>query len=88
MNRQSDIFPNQYHYFYEQGDTLLYQEHIEDLYTISKMFENRRKYREGKQKQEQEAKALQQKMNAGQNTTSRNKGGASQFYGKKYSYTK
>lgn len=88
INRQSGIFPNQYHHFYEQGDTIIYQEHIADLYTIDRMFENRRKYREGKQKQEQEAKELQQKMRQGQKTTMVNKGGASKFYGKKFTYAK
>ena len=89
MNWQSGIKPTEYHYFYDQGDTIMYQEHIEDIYTISKMFENRHKYREGQQKREAESKALQEKLKKGQKIATKNQGGASQFFGKnQYTYQK
>ena len=88
MNNQSGILPTQYHWSYEQGDTIIYPEHVADLFTLEKMWSNRKKYREGKARQEQEAKALQEKLKSGQNVTTLNQGGASAFYGKKYRYTK
>jgi hypothetical protein len=88
INKSNGIMPQNYHWSYEQGDTLIYQEHIADLNTIDRMFSNRQKYREGKKRQDEETKALQQKLRAGQNTISKNKGGGSQFYGKKFVYKK
>jgi hypothetical protein len=38
VNKQHGIMPNQYHHFYDQGDTLIYPEHIADLLTIDKMY--------------------------------------------------
>jgi hypothetical protein len=40
-NKQHGIMPNQYHHFYDQGDTLIYPEHIADLLTIDKMWDNK-----------------------------------------------
>lgn len=52
VNKQHGVMPNQYHHFYDNGDTLIYQEHIQDLIVIDKMFQNKlekeRKKQEGK----------------------------------------
>lgn len=57
VNKQHGILPNQYHYAYEQGDTLIYPEHIADLLTIDKMMTNKinndRKKEEATQKHKQ-----------------------------------
>jgi hypothetical protein len=39
--KEHDILPNQWHHFYDQGDTILYLEHIQDLLTIDKMWNNK-----------------------------------------------
>ena len=74
VNKQYGIMPNQYHYFYEQGDTLIYPEHIADLITIDKMWNE--KLKKDRQKEEQ-------KQKSGNNNPlkSKNQGGFSGFYG-------
>ena len=69
--------PNQYHYFYEQGDTLIYPEHIADLLTIDKMF----KIRLEKEQQKKEAK---KGLEGDKSKKSGNIG--SNFYGQKFVY--
>lgn len=56
VNKQHDIFPNQYHHFYEQGETLIYPEHIADLRIIDKIVFNKRKKDAEKEREEQERK--------------------------------
>jgi hypothetical protein len=77
MNKQHGIMPNQYHHFYDQGDTLIYPEHIADLITIDNIWNNKMK------KEQQKAEAKQNKNNPLKNQTKRglgnNEGG---FYGK------
>lgn len=70
-NKQYGIMPNQYHYYYNQGDTLIYPEHIADLITIDKIWNNKIK----KEQQKEEAKQ--------QNKNKNNKGVSNQggFYG-------
>lgn len=52
VNKQHGIMPNQYHHFYENGDTMIYPEHIQDLIVIDRMYTNKlekeRKKQEGK----------------------------------------
>lgn len=72
--------PNQYHHFYDQGDTLIYPEHIADLLTIDKMYNIRIE----KEHQKKEAKKGVKDLN---NNKSSNKGsGPSNFYGQKFMY--
>ena len=74
VNKQYGIMPNQYHYFYEQGDTLIYPEHIADLITIDKMWNE--KLKKDRQKEEQKQKGI------GNNPLkNKNQGGFSGFYG-------
>lgn len=39
--KQHDILPNMYHYSYNDGDTIIYLEHIRDLVIIDKMVSNK-----------------------------------------------
>ena len=71
VNKQYGIMPNQYHHFYSQGDTLIYQEHIADIITIDKMWNS--KLEKDRQKEEQKQKE--------KNNPLRNKGGVGGFYG-------
>jgi len=56
-NKQHGILPNQYHYSYEQGDTLIFPEHIQSLKLLDKIVANKheadRKKEEAKQKHKQ-----------------------------------
>lgn len=89
INKSNGILPNQYHHFYEQGDTMLFPEHIADLYTIDKMWANRLKYKEGEQKRKAETEKFKEQMKTGnQKYTTRNQGGKSNFFGQKYRYNK
>jgi hypothetical protein len=72
--KQHGIMPNQYHYFYDQNETLLYQEHIEDLLTIDKMWINKQEYQRKKAEAAQKAKE--------KNPFNKGKG----FYGQTYKY--
>ena len=75
-NRQVGILPNQYHYSYEQGDTLIYPEHIRDIKIIDKIVDN--KYKVQRQKDEEAAK---RKQNLGNS-----KKGGSGFYGHTFKF--
>jgi hypothetical protein len=72
-----NIFPNQYHHFYEQGETLIYQEHIQDLLVIDQMWANKIKIQQNKEK----AKI----QNKNHHLTKNNKG-LGGFYGQTYRY--
>lgn len=52
VNKQNGILPTQYHHFYEQGDTIIYNEHVEDLAVVAKMWDNKLK----REQKEEEAK--------------------------------
>lgn len=80
-NKQYGIMPNQYHHFYEQGDTLIYPEHIADLITIDKMWNEKQK--KDKQKEEQKQQGVKNSPLAG-----KNKGGIGGFYGQTMRYNK
>ena len=89
INKNDGILPNQYHYFYEQGDTIIFPEHLADLKTIDKMWNNRIKYKQGEEERKAKTQAFQEQMKSGQKvTTTRNQGGKSDFYGKRYRYNK
>ena len=68
--------PNQYHHFYGQNETLIYEEHIQDLLTIDKMWNNKLQYDRKKQESAQKAKE--------KNPFGKGKG----FYGQTYNYKK
>ena len=70
------IMPNQYHHFYEQGETMLYQEHIQDLMVIDTIWANKMKMMNNKAKSKQHAK---------NNPLTKNTGGLG-FYGQTYRY--
>jgi hypothetical protein len=75
-NRQHDIMPNQYHYSYEQGDTIIYPEHIQDLKTIDKMVQNKR----NADRQKEEAKQKHKQKNPLSGSDSGN------FYGRTFKF--
>lgn len=77
INRQHGIMPNQYHHTYEQGDTLIYPEHIADLLIIDKMMNN--KIKNDRQKEEA-AQKIKQKNPLGVRQ------GGQGFYGHKFKY--
>ena len=68
--------PTQYHYFYENGDTIIYPEHIQDLQVIDQMWVNR---------MERERQKLESKNNAAKSPLKQNNK-PSGFYGKTYRY--
>jgi hypothetical protein len=76
-NKQHDIMPNQYHYSYEQGDTLLYPEHIQDLKLIDKIVDNKRKSEAQKEEAKQKHK---------QNNPLGGSQGGSGFYGRTFKF--
>lgn len=78
-NKQHGIMPNQYHYFYEQGDTMIYPEHIHDLITIDTMWNSRLKRDQNKS----EAKAKNELNNPLKQKQQQQMGG---FYNKTYKY--
>ena len=71
--------PNQYHWTYEEGSTMLYPEHIQDLLVIDKMWNNKLE----KARKDAEAKAKHQANNPLKQHQG-NKG--SGFYGQTYRY--
>lgn len=71
--------PNQYHWTYDQGDTLLFPEHIQDLLVIDRMWNNKLK----KEQQKAEAKAKHATNNPLKNQQQHSKGG---FYNQTYKY--
>ena len=79
LNKQHKILPTQYHHFYDQGDTLIYPEHIADLLTIDRMYQNRLKKDHDKEKAKNDAK---------NNNPLKNNNQGSNFYGKKFVYKK
>lgn len=74
--KQHGIMPNQYHHFYDQNETLLYEEHIQDLLTIDKMWINKLNYERNKT---ESAKKTKEK-----NLFGKGKG----FYGQTFKYNK
>jgi hypothetical protein len=75
-NKQHDIMPNQYHYSYEQGDTLIFPEHIQDLKLIDKIVTNKRRSDEQKEASKQKHK---------QNNPL-GAGGSGNFYGRTFKF--
>lgn len=73
--KQHGVLPNQYHHFYNQGETIIYPEHLQDLLTVDKMWNNKIKKEEHKEKAKQQ---LKQDNNPLKNN--------SNFYNKKYVY--
>lgn len=89
INKENGILPNQYHWTYEQGDTLIYPEHIADLFVVGKMWSNRQKYRQSKDESKRETRKTYADIVAGkQKQTIKNQGGNSNFYGRKFVYKK
>jgi hypothetical protein len=83
INKQHGIMPNQYHYFYDQGDTLIYPEHIADLLTIEKIWNNKMK------REQHKAEQKNNKNKAGGGVPSNNKGNEGRgFYGQTFKYNK
>lgn len=78
VNKQHGIFPNQYHHFYDQGDTLIYPEHIADLLTIDKMYSIKIEKEQQKKEAKKGVKDLKNNKNSG--------GIGSNFYGQKFVY--
>jgi hypothetical protein len=76
VNKQYGIMPHQYHHFYEQGDTLIYPEHIADIITIDKMWNE--KLKKERQKEEQKQKGVK---NSPLTDKSKAGGGLGGFYG-------
>ena len=77
-NKQNGILPNQYHYTYQNGDTIIYPEHIADIATIDKMYAERMK------KEQQKAESKQAAKHPTAPTNPKGKG----FYGRKFTYHK
>lgn len=83
--KQQGILPYQYHHFYENGDTMIYPEHLHDLATIEQMYNNRL----AKERHEEEGKRAAKSpdtnpLKKGFSNTSGSLG--SNFYGKKFVY--
>lgn len=75
------ILPTQYHEFYEQGDTILYIEHIQDLLTIDKMWANKLEM----QRKKEEAKQKHKENNPLKGGQHKQQGGGG-FYGQTFRY--
>ena len=84
MYKQHGIMPNQYHYFYDQGDTLLYEEHIQDLLTIDKIWQNKVKRDQQKAEAKAKAKSHHNPLSGGGGQKSSGLGGG--FYGNTFKY--
>jgi hypothetical protein len=72
--KQHGVMPNQWHHFYEQGDSIIYPEHIADLITVDNMWNKKLQKEREKEEQKQNNK----------NPLKNNKGGlgaGSGFYG-------
>lgn len=80
--KQLGILPNHYHHSYENGDTLIYPEHIRDLMVIDKMIYNKH---EADRKKEAEEAARKQKNNKNSLGAASKKGGAG-FYGHTFKF--
>lgn len=81
VNKQHGIMPNQYHYLYDEGDTLIYPEHIADLLTIDRIWNNKIKKEQQKAKQKQNNPLLNQQNKRGLGS---NEGGG--FYNQTMKY--
>jgi len=57
--KQHGILPNQYHYSYNDGDTIIFPEHVRDLVIIDKMMSNKIR----KEQEKEEAKHNKNKNN-------------------------
>jgi hypothetical protein len=92
--QQHGILPTQYHYFYNQGDTIIYPEHIQDLQVIDQMWTNR------KNREQHKAQSKNQTLNninnlpikkhnkpIISNNFNNNNSSSSGFYNKTYKYT-
>lgn len=79
--KQHGIFPNQYHYSYNDGDTIIYPEHLRDIVIIDKIMTNKL-LKEQKEEQERQ-KQKQKKSSLG---TSGGKTGGSGFYGHTFKF--
>ena len=77
-NKQHGIMPNQYHYTYNQGDTLIYPEHIADLRLLDRIINNKHEADRRKEAQKQ-----QQKQN---NPLSGSNNGGGNFYGRTFKF--
>jgi hypothetical protein len=78
------ILPNQYHPFYDEGSTLIYPEHIQDLVTVDKMWGNKLEMKAKKEQAKQRHKQNNNPLSKGQN-----KGlGSGGFYGNTFKYSK
>ena len=78
VNHKQGFPPNSWHYFYEEGQTMLYNEHIEDIKTVEKMFYNKHKIENAKK-----SGPTHNPLKAGSGGK-RSLGG--KFYGKKTNY--
>lgn len=75
-NKQHGILPTQYHHTYENGDTIIYPEHVRDLVVLDKIMTNKLVK---EQKEEQERQKQKQKNPLG--SGGGGKIGGSGFYG-------
>lgn len=83
-NKQHGIMPNQYHHTYEQGDTLIYPEHIADLKLIDKIVGN--KLAADRRKEEQK---LKHKQGGSNNQLGSNQQlGGNNFYGNTFKFNR
>lgn len=80
LNKQNGIMPNQYHYSYEQGDTLIFPEHIQDLLKIDIMWTNKLKKEQFKAEAKNAPNPLKNKNNSNS--------GSNNFFGRKFTYKK
>jgi hypothetical protein len=74
-----NILPTQYHHFYNQGETLIYPEHIQDLLVIDQMWGNKIKRQQNKERA---------KMQGKNNPLTKNNKGLGGFYGNTFKYSK
>ena len=75
--KQHGILPNQYHYSYENGDTIIYPEHVRDLVVLDKIMTNKL-VKEQKEEQERQRQKQKNPLGAG---IGGGKIGGSGFYG-------
>lgn len=86
VNKQHDIFPNMYHHFYEQGETLIYPEHIADIKIIDKIVSNKRIKDAEKERAEAERKQNKGKGGLGGGKSAVAGGKGSGFYGHTFKF--
>jgi hypothetical protein len=78
-NKQHGVLPNQYHYAYEQGDTLIYPEHIKNIRLLDKIVTNKHEADRRKEEAKQQSKQNNPLKGGSQ------KGGGS-FYGHTFKF--